>query len=214
MKDFEKVQISSRADLREWLSKNHDRKESVWLVRFKKQVTDKHVSYDELVEEALCFGWIDSVPKKLDEDRTMVLLSPRKQGSNWSKMNKERVERLLEKGLIEEPGLEKIEAAKLDGSWDALNDVDNLVVPQDLASELDLYPSAKKNFEAFPPSTRRGILEWIHNAKREATRAKRISETASLAEENIRANQPKSKSLCVQFYSGFVFPSFCHKRFF
>jgi uncharacterized protein YdeI (YjbR/CyaY-like superfamily) len=114
---YERVEIASRAAWRRWLSKNHARSESIWLVTFKKHTGARHVPYGDVVEVALCFGWIDSVPRKLDEDRSMVLLSPRKPGSPWSKLNKERVERLIAAGLMTAMGLAKVESAKADGSW-------------------------------------------------------------------------------------------------
>ncbi|GAB4439512.1 MAG: YdeI/OmpD-associated family protein [Anaerolineae bacterium] len=185
----ERVQIESRAEWRRWLAQNHQNEGGIWLVTFKKHCGDKYVSYDDIVEEALCFGLVDSLPRKLDEDRSMLWLAPRKPGSNWSRLNKQRVEKLIAAGLMTPAGLEKIEAAKQDGSWTALDAVENLEIPPDLDAALDQYSAAKENFEAFPRSVKRGILEWIANAKRPATRAKRIEETARLAQDNIRANQ-------------------------
>jgi uncharacterized protein YdeI (YjbR/CyaY-like superfamily) len=185
----ERVQIESRGEWRTWLEKNHDRQSGIWLVTFKKHCGDKYVPYDDLVEEALCFGWIDSVTRKLDEDRSMLWLSPRKPGSGWSKLNKERVERTIEMGLMTPAGLEKIYAAKQDGSWHALDAVEVLEIPPDLEAALASYPSARRNFDAFPRFVKRGILEWIATAKRPQTRAKRVEETARLAEDNIQANQ-------------------------
>lgn len=168
---------------------NHESAESIWLVTFKKTSGKPYVSYDVVVEEALCFGWIDSLPRKLDDERTMLLLSPRKPGSAWSKANKERVERMNAAGKMRPAGLRKIEEAKADGSWTFLDDVEALVVPDDLAAALAEYENAEKNFADFPPSTKRGILEWIKHAKRAETRSKRVRETAELASRNVRANQ-------------------------
>jgi uncharacterized protein YdeI (YjbR/CyaY-like superfamily) len=189
MDNKERVQVESRQEWRQWLAENHTRTDGIWLVTFKKHCGDKYMSNDDIVEEALCFGWIDSLPRKLDDDRTMLWLAPRKPGSGWSKVNKERIERVMATGLMTPAGLEKIEAAKSDGSWSALDGVETLEVPPDLAAALAGFPSAPQNFAAFPRSARRGILEWILNAKRPETRAKRVEETARLAEENIRANQ-------------------------
>ncbi|MCB0153188.1 MAG: YdeI/OmpD-associated family protein [Anaerolineae bacterium] len=185
----QQVQIESRAEWRAWLEKNHSQPAGIWLVTFKKHCGEKYVSYDDIVEEALCFGWVDSLPRKLDADRSMLWLAPRKAGSNWSKLNKERVERMLAAGLMTPAGLAKIEGAKADGSWQALDAVEALEIPPDLADALAAYDAAGANFEAFPRSAKRGILEWISNAKRPETRAKRIAETARLAQDNIRANQ-------------------------
>ena len=144
---------------------------------------------NEAFEEAICFGWIDSLPRILDEERTMLYFAPRKSRSNWSGLNKTRAENLLAAGLMTPSGLEKIEAAKKDGSWTALDAVEALIVPPDLSEAFDLFPSTKENFETFPRSVKRGILEWIPNAKRPETRKKRVDETARLSAKNVRANQ-------------------------
>lgn len=187
---FARIEVTSVEDLRAWLEENHDRAHSVWLVTYKKHVTSKHVPYDALVEEALCFGWVDSQPRALDADRSMRLLSPRRRGSGWSAVNKRRIARLAEAGRLHPAGLAKIEAAKADGSWNRLDAVESLSVPSDLADALLSHPPASDNFSAFPPSSRRSILEWIAQAKKPETRAKRIGETARLAARNRRANHP------------------------
>lgn len=179
----------SRAEWRAWLEQNHGRAQGVWLITYKKATGRPRVEYDEAVEEALCFGWIDSKPNRLDDERSMLWFAPRKPGTGWSRPNKERVERMLAAGLMAEAGRAKIEAAKADGSWAALDAIEALEVPPDLATALAAYPSAAGHFEAFPRSVKRGILEWISTAKTPETRAKRIAETAQLAEENRRANQ-------------------------
>ncbi len=183
------VHALTRAEWRAWLEANHTRNGGVWLISYKKATGKPRVEYDEAVEEALCFGWVDSKGNKLDEERTMLWFAPRKAGSGWSAPNKTRVERLIAAGLMAPAGLAKIEAAKQDGSWSALDDVEALVVPPDLAAALADYPNASNHFAAFPRSAKRGILEWIASAKTAPTRAKRIAETARLAEENKRANQ-------------------------
>ena len=139
------------------------------------------VTYDDLVEEALCYGWIDSRPGKLDDERTMLRFTPRKRRSVWSRPNKERVERLIADGRMTAPGLRLVEAAKADGSWDALNDVDDLLVPEDLAAALAGAPAAARGFEALSPSMKRPILFWVGSAKRRETRARRIEETLRYA---------------------------------
>lgn len=186
------VQVETPAAWRAWLESNHTRSEGVWLVTYRKAAGKPVVSYDEMVCEALCFGWVDSKPGKLDAERTMLYFAPRKAGSGWSKPNKERIERLLKEGRMSPVGLEKVEAAKRDGSWSALDAVERLELPPDLVAALEANGSAKANFEAFPRSVKRGILEWIANAKRPETRAKRILETATLAAQNRRANQWRS----------------------
>lgn len=183
------VHPATRAEWRDWLQQNHTREGGVWVIRYKKSSGKPYVDVDDLIEEALCFGWIDSLPRKLDEERTMLYFAPRKSGSNWSALNKTRAENMIQAGLMTPAGLAKIEAAQTDGSWSALEAVDALVIPDDLAEALSRYPDASANFDSFPPSVKRGILEWILNARRPATRQKRIDETARLANENIRANQ-------------------------
>ncbi|MBE9099288.1 YdeI/OmpD-associated family protein [Vacuolonema iberomarrocanum] len=185
----EHIQVEHRDEWRRWLMENYDRNDGIWLVTFKKQCGDKYVSYDAVVEEALCFGWIDSLPRKLDEERTMLWMAPRKASSGWSKLNKERIATMIEAGRMTPAGLAKIEAAKQDGSWTALDAIEALEIPPDLQTALDADPVAKQNFEAFPKSAKRGILEWIISAKRPETRAKRVAETTQLAAENKRANQ-------------------------
>ncbi|MEM9767626.1 MAG: YdeI/OmpD-associated family protein, partial [Cyanobacteria bacterium P01_D01_bin.71] len=172
-----------------WLQANHQRQTGLWVVTFKKHCGDKYVAYNDIVEEALCFGWVDSLPRQLDRDRTMLWLAPRQPGSGWSRLNKQRVEKLMAAGKMSAAGLSKIAAAKEDGSWSALDAVENLEIPSDLAAALADCEGAASNFAAFPKSAKRGILEWIANAKRPETRAKRIHETATLAQQNIRANQ-------------------------
>ena len=186
--EHEQVEVRSREALRQWLSENHHRPDSIWLITWKTH-TDHHLPWDDVVEEALCFGWIDSQPRKPDQDRSMIRLSPRKPGSGWSGVNKARVEALLAAGLMAPPGLAVIEGARRDGSWTALDSASRLSVPDDLVAALDARPGAAVNFAAFPPSARRSILEWIATAKRNETRASRVNETARLAQLGQRANQ-------------------------
>ena len=172
------------------MTANHRQTESIWLVTYKKDSGHAHVPYSDIVEEALCFGWVDSRPAKLDDKRSMLLLSPRRTGSGWSLLNKTRVARLIAAGAMASAGLAKIAAAKADGTWSALDTVSALTVPDDLAVLLSKNKQAAGYFQAFPPSARRGILEWIANAKRPETRARRIAETVTLAANDIRANHP------------------------
>lgn len=189
--NLEQIEVKSRADLRAWLAAHHEQSESIWLVTYKKAVANWYVEYDAVVEECLCFGWVDSLTRAKDDQRTMLLLAPRKEKSAWSASNKARVEKLLSAGLMEPPGLAKIEAAKANGMWAFLDDVEALISPPDLVAALENYPDAKTHFDAFPRSPKRGILEWIKQAKKPETRAKRIEETARLAQDNDRANQFK-----------------------
>ena len=186
---IDSVHPKTVAEWRSWLEQNHVRNEGVWLVSYK-QVTGKpRISYDDAVETALCFGWIDSKPGSLDAERSRLWFSPRKRGSAWSKKNKERVERLVLAHQMHAAGLTKVEQAKRDGSWNKLDSVEALEIPSDLHLAFQAQPGSSTYFDAFPRSTKRAILEWIGNAKTNATRAKRITETATLAAENRRANQ-------------------------
>lgn len=188
LSDYPRVEVSSRAEWRAWLESHHRRTTGIWLVTYK-AADARYVSYADVVEEALCFGWIDSLPRKLDAARTMLLVSPRRAGSAWSKVNKDRVEGLLARGLMMPAGLDRVATAKCDGSWAKLDLVDALVIPDDLAAALAALPLASAHWDAFPPSIRRGILEWIEQAKRPETRAERVRATAEGAAENRRANQ-------------------------
>ena len=189
--DFERVEVTSRADLRRWFERNAARTESVWIVTWKKAPGAPHLPYGDVRDEALCFGWIDSRPARLDEARSMLLVSPRRKGSGWSAINKARVAALTAEGRMTPGGLAAVAAAKADGSWTKLDPVETLVPPQDLDAAFRRHAGAQGFWEAFPPSTRRGILEWIGSARKPETRAARIEETARLAAENIRANMPR-----------------------
>ena len=189
----ERVKIESVAALRRWLAAHHDRSGSVWLVTWKKGSGGPHVSYDQIVDECLCFGWVDSLPRSLDAGRTMLRVSPRDPKSLWSGANKRRVRRLERTGRMTGAGRRAVEAAKASGTWSFLDDVERLEVPADLVAALDATPGARRRFERFPPSSRRGILEWIKTAKRPATRARRVAETATKAAANRKANFPPGR---------------------
>lgn len=179
---------------RNWLQKNHEKKTSVWLQYYKPNSGKARVAQSDAVEEALCFGWIDSKANKLDEVSSVQFFSRRKPKSNWSKINKNRVEKLLNEGMIVPAGLAVIEEAKRNGSWDALNEVEELILPPDLIKALEKNKKAMNYFHSFPKSSRKIILQWIYSAKQVETRKKRITETVKLAARNIRANhyrQPK-----------------------
>mgnify|MGYP000942824389 FL=1 len=183
------LQPATLADWRAWLADNHARPEGVWLITYRPATGKTPFSYEQAVEEALCFGWIDGQANKLDDERTMLWFAPRRPGSGWARTNKARIERLIADGRMTPAGLSKIEAAQADGSWTLLDSVERLEVPDDLAAEFDKYPDARAHFDAFPPSARRMALAWIATAKRPETRAKRVAETARLAQENVRVNQ-------------------------
>lgn len=188
MKQFEQVEVTSRDQWRTWLANHHTQTDSIWLVTYKKHTGNRYLSYDDIVEEALCFGWIDSLPRKLDADRTMLLLSPRRPRSPWSRLNKDRIIQMLAQGLMTPAGQEKIDQAKADGSWTFLDDVEALIIPDDLAAALAANSQAQKYFEAFSSSSKKGILQWIKRAKQATTRKRRIAKTVELAAQNIKAN--------------------------
>lgn len=174
---------------RAWLAEHHGRATGVWLVSYKRATGRPRIAYEAAVEEALCFGWVDSKPRKLDDERTMLYFAPRRPGSGWSRPNKERVARLEAAGRMAPAGAAKVAAARRDGTWEMLDAIEALEIPEDLAAALQAAPDAALQFEAFPRSAKRGILEWIAQAKTEATRRKRVEETARLASRGVRANQ-------------------------
>jgi uncharacterized protein YdeI (YjbR/CyaY-like superfamily) len=190
--DLPLIVVTSRSEWRNWLAQHHEQPTGVWAVTKKKKAMlpgGTHVSAIDINEECLCFGWIDSKPATVDDDHSGLLCTPRRPTSGWSKVNKARLQRLLAGGLVAPPGQAAIARAKANGSWTALDLVDSLVVPNDLRTELQRFQHAEQNFGAFPPSTRKAILEWIGQAKRAETRQARIATTAESAERKIRANQ-------------------------
>jgi uncharacterized protein YdeI (YjbR/CyaY-like superfamily) len=180
-------QPKSRAEWRAWLATHYASSEGIWLVILKKEAKMEGVTYNEAVEEALCFGWIDGGANSLDKQRYKLYMSPRKTGSIWSALNKKRIRKLVKEGMMTPLGLAKIEAAKKDGSWKTFDKIEKLVMPADLLEGLSANAAAKRNFEAFSASSRKIILFWIASAKRTETRQKRIAETVRLAAQNIKA---------------------------
>jgi uncharacterized protein YdeI (YjbR/CyaY-like superfamily) len=189
------VHVESRDELREWLQAQGADSPSIWLVTWKRATNRPAPSYDEIVEEALCFGWIDSTARTIDDERSALRLSRRKPGSGWSRSNKVRLERLEREGRMTDAGRAVVDRARADGSWELLDAVENLEVPDDLAAALAARPGAAEQFDAFPRGEKRRLLEWIVQAKRPDTRRRRVEETAAAAERGERANQwiPKEK---------------------
>lgn len=181
------VAPANRAAFRAWLAANHARSDSIWLVHDKDARRRGGLTYAEAVEEALCFGWIDSVVRRRDARHYLQLFSPRKRRSAWSKINKARVERLATEGRMAPPGLAKVEAAKVDGSWTLLDGVEQLVIPPELGRALGARPVARRHFEAFPASVKKALFYWVVSAKRPETREKRIATIVDKAAENVRA---------------------------
>ena len=184
------VHPETRTELRAWLAANHERGAAVWLVQWKKATGRPRLGYADVVEELLCFGWIDSKAGMLDAEREMVLISPRKRGSAWARSNKERVERLEAAGLMTDAGRRPIKQAHADGSWSLLDEVEALAVPPDLADAFSAHPGSRERWDAFPPSARKMHLAWLVQAKTAPTRSKRLEEIASKAAIGVRANQP------------------------
>lgn len=174
----ERIEPADAAEWRVWLEANHASAAAVWLVYRKKGSGQRALSWSEAVDEALCFGWIDSKVQPIDDLRYEQWFTVRKPTSVWSKINKEKIDRLLAERRIAPAGLAVIEAAKANGSWSILDDAENLVLPDDLAAALAERPGAADGYDAYPRSTKRYILQWLATAKRPETRAKRIAEAA------------------------------------
>ena len=186
MDEAEELHFTTAAQWRAWLEQHHDRPTGVWLVSFKPRTGKPAIAYEEAVCEALCYGWIDSTYRSLDDERGALWWSPRRKGSLWAGSNKERVARLEAEGRMTDAGRRAIAQARADGSWHILESVEALVVPDDLAAALAAHPGADELWQAFPPTARRAYLLWIATAKRPATRAKRVRETAGRVAAGLR----------------------------
>lgn len=191
-REYPQIHPLTREEWRAWLEANHATQPGVWLISYKTVTGKPRVQWDDAVEEAICFGWIDSVQRPIDDERAMQLITPRKTGSPWSALNKRRIERLQAEGRLAPAGIAKIEAAKHDGSWIAADAVEALTIPPDLAAALALQPEAEANFAAFSPSARKQLLWWIHSAKRPETRTRRIETVATAAAQKINPLAPKN----------------------
>jgi uncharacterized protein YdeI (YjbR/CyaY-like superfamily) len=193
IQDREHLEVGSAKELTAWLKKNYDKSPGLWVVTHKKASTKPAPTYDEVVRALLCYGWVDSISGKVDEMRSKLYCAPRKASSAWSQSNKIRVAELIASGEMKEPGLQKINAAKASGMWTRIDGAQNAEIPPDLSAEFKKHNGSRENFEAFPNGVKKQILEWIATAKTEPTRQKRIHETATLAQQNIRANQWRDK---------------------
>ena len=185
---YAQTQPTSRAEWRQWLAAHHASAPGVWLVYCKKASGLPSLSYAEAVEEALCFGWIDSRPRKLDAERSQQLYTPRRPKSGWSKVNKERLVRLEAAGQLMPAGRAAIARARQNGAWDSLDAAEAGTVPDDLAAALAGNAPANRHFAAFSPSARKAILTWVLAAKQPETRARRVAETVRMAALGKRAN--------------------------
>jgi uncharacterized protein YdeI (YjbR/CyaY-like superfamily) len=174
-----------RKTWRKWLEKNHTASAGIWLIYYKKDSGKTGVTYAEAVEEALCFGWIDSTQRPRDEESSKQSFMPRKDKSTWSRPNKQRVEKMEQEGLMTDAGRAKIEIAKQNGSWTSLDDVEDLIVPDQLAKAFAKNKTAKKNFDAMSASVKKQFLYLLSSTKVAQTRKKRIAEIIRLTKANL-----------------------------
>ncbi len=179
-KNFIQVEVTDSKQLREWLNNNHTQKESIWLVTYKKEIKEKYISVNEVLDQLLCFGWIDGIRRKLNDQKTMQLISPRRV-QHWTKTYKERYAKLEKLGLVSESGKQSVIISKEKGLWDFMSDVDELIKPTDFVICLEENPPALQNFDAINASSKRFMLRYIKMAKTDKTRTKRINEIALLA---------------------------------
>ena len=171
----------TRKEWRNWLEKNHNKETEIWLIFYKVKVKKSSIKYEDAVEEALCFGWIDSTVKRIDNEKHMQRYTPRKAKSNWAASNKTRVKKLIKKGLMTEYGLDSIKIAKQNGSWNKLDNIETrLEVPELLKDAFKTNNKAKELYEKLAPSRKKQIIWWIESAKRIETREKRIKDTLDM----------------------------------
>jgi uncharacterized protein YdeI (YjbR/CyaY-like superfamily) len=180
------VHADDAATWRAWLMANHATSRGAWLVTWRPRAGHAFLDYETAVEEALCFGWIDSTSGRVDDERGKLYFAPRKPRSVWAASNKARIDRLLADGRMTAAGLAAVERAKADGSWTVLDGPERLEVPPDLAAALARHPPAAANFAAFPPSARKQLLGWVAVARRPGTRATRVTRIAEAAARNER----------------------------
>ena len=188
-KNIETYYPTSRADWRKWLVNNHETKQSVWLLFYNKKSEKVSISWSDAVNEALCFGWIDSKKQTIDEFCYRQYYSKRKPNSTWSKINKEKIEQLVKNGLMSKSGLKSIEIAKQNGFWTILDEVEQLIVPKDLKEVLTSYNNAFEYFDSQSKSSKKMLLYWVASAKRPKTRQKRIEEISKLASNGQKPKQ-------------------------
>jgi uncharacterized protein YdeI (YjbR/CyaY-like superfamily) len=177
------------ADWRDWLARNSQSEKEIWLIIHHKDCGTPSPRYHEAIEQALCFGWIDGLHRKHDADSSRLRFTPRRPRSTWSRVNRERAANMIELGQMTPHGQALIDTAKATGTWQVVPD-DGAALPDDLREPLHRNEAARTNFEGFPPSSKRLILEWIATAKRPETRQRRIDRAVELAAVNIRANHP------------------------
>ena len=192
MNDKEKTQEietfcpTSRTDWRQWLEENHRSKQSIWLIFYKKKSNKPTISWSEAVDEALCFGWIDSVKKTLDHERSIQFFSQRKPKGTWSKVNKQKIIQLIDAQLMTEAGHEAIERAKQNGSWTILDEIEELLIPEDLEQAFETEPGSKDFFLSLSKSVRKLMLYKVVVAKQQETKQRRIREIIEFAAQKLK----------------------------
>ncbi len=188
-RDLQEIWATDRATWRVWLEVNHATEPGVWLLYWKKGSGKQSLDWSEAVDEALCFGWIDSTRRTVNEQSFKQYFAPRKPRSTWSQINKAKIERLMEDGRMAPAGLAAVERAKANGSWSSLDDVEANIVPADLLAALDQVPAARGYFDALSRMKRWEVLHWINAAKRESTRADRIRQIVEAAASGKRPDR-------------------------
>ena len=189
MLEVEQFYPETKQHWRAWLEQNHQLKDAVWLIMYNKKSTKSTIKWSDAVDEALCFGWIDSKKIKIDDERVHQFFSKRKPQSTWSKINKDKVEKLIEQGLMTNAGYKSIEIAKENRSWNILDEVEALVIPLDLEKAFGRYVGSKDYFISLSKSVKKMMLQWIVLAKRPETRNNRIEEIVFLASQSKKPKQ-------------------------
>lgn len=189
MKDIKEFCPSNQKGWRNWLELNHEKEDAIWVIFYKKKSPKHNMSWSDSVDEALCFGWIDSTKRSIDDEKFKQYFTKRKAKSNWSRVNKEKVDSLIAKGLMQSAGYKSIEVAKENGSWTILDGVEAMEIPVDLSTELARLEGAQEFFEGLSSSAKKILLYWVISAKRDETRQKRISEIAVNASQGLKPKQ-------------------------
>ncbi|MFT5824210.1 MAG: hypothetical protein ACI8ZM_005476 [Crocinitomix sp.] len=189
MNDVEEFCPTDKHDWRKWLELNHNEKEAVWLIFYKKKSSNYNLNWSESVDEALCFGWIDSVKRTIDNEKYIQYFSKRKANSTWSKINKDKVDYLNSENLMQDAGYKTIEIAKKNGSWSILDEVEALLIPEDLKKEFNERAGSLEYYESLSKSGKKILLAWVVLAKRPETRQKRIIEIAENASKKLKPKQ-------------------------
>jgi uncharacterized protein YdeI (YjbR/CyaY-like superfamily) len=184
LKEKEQHYFKNTAAWREWLHDNHDSSAGVYLIFYKVNSPFESMRWEEAVQVAICYGWIDSTVKKIDEHCRRQLFTPRKNRSVWSKLNKTYIEKLTTANLMHNSGLAKIEIAKQNGSWTSLDAAQDLIIPENLKLAFEQNKSAYENYQKFSPSYQKNYLYWLYQAKREETRNNRIAIIIELCAQN------------------------------